>query len=365
MKDVKHKLIVISGGGTGGPSMAPLALARAYSQLDHEARFVFFGIDEALEQKLFSASLRSLQADYYALPAGKWRRYFSWRNLFDIIQIVKAFFHAYRHLKYLQPDLIISAGSFASVPVVWAGKLLKIKILIHQQDIVPGLANRLMSPWADKISVCFPSSVADYGKKAVVIGNPSEAVVISEEAKQAIRDKFKIKADRPFLFITGGASGALAINKLVFAALPHLSSQWQIIHQSGAGKDQGAPMQNNYQVYPSIEQQDFLSLLACADIVVSRAGLGALTTLSALAKPSIIIAMPHSHQEKNAAYFQAKAAAIVLAQAELDGKKLAEEIESLYQDENKRMRLAYEISSILPKEAAAKGADIIKMMLNK
>jgi UDP-N-acetylglucosamine--N-acetylmuramyl-(pentapeptide) pyrophosphoryl-undecaprenol N-acetylglucosamine transferase len=363
MKDVKQKLIVISGGGTGGPSMVPLALAQAYYKFNSNTRFVFFGNDEALEQKLFSNNFKALNADYYVLPSGKWRRYFSWYNFSDLIKIIKAFFKAFNHLKSLKPDLIISAGSFASVPLVWAGKLLKIKILVHQQDILPGLANRLMAPWADKISVCFESSLSDYGRKAVLIGNPSEAAAITEDVKSQVRLKFKLKLDKPLLFITGGASGSLAINKLIFAALPYLSSDWQIVHQSGRGKDENAPVQNNYQIYPSIAQQDFLALMACADIIVSRAGLGALTAISALAKPGIIIAMPNSHQENNADYFQSKEAAVVLAQADLNGEKLAKEIESLYQDKNRSMRLAYNISLILPKEAAVKGAKIIQKML--
>jgi len=365
MKDVRQKLIIISGGGTGGPSMAPLALAQAYYELDTDARFVFFGNDEALDRQLFADNLKDLKADYYALPSGKWRRYFSWHNFSDIIKIVSAFFRAFNYLRNLKPDLIISAGSFASVPIVWAGKLLRIKILVHQQDIRPGLANRLMAPWADKISVCFEKSLSDYGKKAVLIGNPSEAAAVTEDAKNQLRKRFKLSPDKPLLLITGGASGALAINKLIFAALPQLSSNWQIIHLTGEGKDENAPVQNNYQIYPNISQKDFLVLIACADIVVSRAGLGALTTLSALARPSIIIAMPHSHQENNAAYFKTKEAALVLVQADLNGQKLAEEIESLYQDENKRMQLAYNISLILPKGAASKGAKIMQAMLTE
>ncbi|MCF7860074.1 glycosyltransferase [Patescibacteria group bacterium] len=365
MKDVRKKLIIISGGGTGGPSMVPLALAQAYRELNANTHFVFFGNDKSLDQDLFADNLQALQADYYALPSGKWRRYFSWHNFSDIIKIYSAFFRAYYYLRKLKPDLIISAGSFASVPLVWAGKILKIKILVHQQDIRPGLANRLMAPWADKITVCFEKSLADYGKKALVIGNPSEAMAVTEDSKNVLRTKFKLSSDKPLLFITGGASGALAINKLIFTALPYLSTDWQIVHQIGQGKDEDAPVQNNYQIYPNIAQNDFTALVACADIVISRAGLGALTTLAALARPSIIIPMPNSHQENNAAYFQAKEAVLVLMQAELNGQKLAKEIETLYQDENKRMRLAYNISSVLPKEAAFKGAKIIQAMLTE
>ena len=359
----KRKLIIISGGGTGGPSMAPLALAVAYQKLNPEARFAFFGNDKNLDKSLFTGSLEKLQAEYFAFPSGKLRRYFSWRNFSDVIKIIVAFFLVLKKLKQLKPDLIISAGSFASVPVVWAGRMLSIKSLVHQQDIRPGLANRLMAPIATKISVCFDSSLTDYDQKAVLIGNPSEAMQVTEEMKVAVRNKFKLKTDKPLLLITGGATGALAINKLIFVALPYLSSDLQILHLAGQGKYEQAPVEENYQVYAQVLQSDFLALMACANIVVSRAGLGALTLLSHLAKPSIIIPIPHSHQEANANYFQAKEAAIIVDQESLDGKKLAELINDLEKNIEKKEQLSKSIAEILPRDAATNGAKIMAEML--
>ncbi|MDD2680686.1 MAG: glycosyltransferase [Patescibacteria group bacterium] len=359
----KRKLIVISGGGTGGPSMAPLALAAAYYKLNPEARFVFFGNDEELDQSLFAHNLKQLKADYFSFPSGKLRRYFSWHNFSDVIKIIFAFFRARRILKKLKPDLIISAGSFASVPVIWAGRTLAIKSLVHQQDIRAGLANRLMAPVASKISVCFDSSLDDYGQKAVLIGNPSEAMEVTEDMKVAVRDKFKLRAHQPLLLITGGATGALAINELIFAALPYLNENLQILHLAGQGKYEEAPVKENYQVYAQATHSDFLALIACSDIVVSRAGLGALTLLSHLGKPSIIIPMPNSHQELNANYFQAKQAAVILAQESLDAIKLAEAINSLEDNLEQQKILIKNISAVLPRDAALRGSKIMAAML--
>ena len=359
----KRKLIIISGGGTGGPSMAPLALAAAYQKLHPEIRFVFFGNDENLDKSLFAGNLEKLKADYFAFPSGKLRRYFSWQNFSDLIKIIVAFFLVLRKLKQLRPDLIISAGSFASVPVVWAAWILGIKSLVHQQDIRPGLANRLMAPVATKISVCFDSSLHDYGSKAVLIGNPSEATLVSADMKTEIRNKFNLKDKQPLLLVTGGATGAFAVNELIFAALSYLSSDLQVFHLAGQGKYEQAPTKENYQVYANISQSDFMVLLACADIVVSRAGLGALTLLSSLAKPSIIIPIPHSHQEINAKYFQTKEAAIIADQESLDGKKLAEIINALESNREHQVQLIKNISEVLPRDASLKGAKIMKTML--
>lgn len=364
MSDVNKKLIIISGGGTGGPSITPLALAAAYRRLDPAARFLFVGSDSDLEQLLFGESFRRLDAEYLSLPAGKWRRYFSWKNFRDIFKIAGAFFYSWRLCRRRHPDLIISAGSFASVPLVWAGHFQGVKILIHQQDIRPGLANRLMAPAADKLTVAFTKSLADYGDRAVVIGNPSEAATITETDRLQARQKFGLEPGRPFLFITGGGSGALALNQIFFEALWLLPADWQIIHQTGRGKGEGAPEKEGYKVFSSLDHGDFSALLSLADMVVSRAGLGIFTELALSAKPALVIPIPHSHQEDNAAFLEENQAAIVLNQEKLDGKKLADVLISLWQDAAQRQELSARIKKLLPADAAARGALIIKEMIN-
>ncbi len=363
MKDVKRHLIVISGGGTGGPSTAPLALATAYRQLDREARFIFVGSDPQLEQKLFAADLQELGADYYALPAGKWRRYLSWQNFLDVFKIIRAFFLSIILLSRWRPSLIISAGSFASVPLVWAGRCLGVKILVHQQDLRPGLANRLMAPLANKVSVAFAKSLADYGRKAVLIGNPGKLGSFSPTALEELRRKFKLDSRRPLILVTGGGSGSLSLNKLFFAALPLLPADWQIIHQVGQDKGEGAPVRQSYQVFDNISHDDFSALWFLADIVVSRAGLGALTEAVLLAKPTVLMPIPKSQQEDNAAYFAQHQAAIVLDQDTATANKLAETLKSLWQDEAGRQRMSAKVNSLMPTDAAKRGAEIIQELL--
>ncbi len=363
MNVAKGPLIIISGGGTGGPSTAPLALAKAYQRLDVEARFLFVGNDPVLEQRLFSETLLSLGANYYALPAGRWRRYFSWQNFVDLFKIIFSFFLALFLFLRLRPALIISAGSFASVPVVWAGRLLGVKILVHQQDIRPGLANRLMAPFAHKISVTFSKSLTDYGERAVLIGNPSEAVIVSNEAKKKISQQYNLVTERPFLLVTGGGSGALALNKLFFETLVLLPIDWQIIHQTGHGKSQGAPERSAYQVFEVLPHEDFEILLSLSDMVFSRAGLGALTEMALLAKPAVLLPIPTSQQEDNAAYFQERGAAISLNQAELNPTKLAAVLQALWQDQEYRYNLSDNIKILMPTDAAEKGARLMQNLL--
>lgn len=363
MKDVENKLIVISGGGSGGPSTAPLALALAFRNLDPSAHFLFIGNDPKLEKKLFGDIFESLNADYLALPAGKWRRYFSLFNILDFFKILSAFFRSYFLFRRLRPALIISAGSFASVPVVWAGHFFGVKILIHQQDVRPGLANRLMSWAADRVSVAFPKSLNDYGSRAVLIGNPSDVQPVSASDQARVRQKFNLVASHPLLLVTGGGTGSLALNRLFFEALRDLPADWQIVHQTGTGKGEGAPTRFAYQAIETLSHEDFKGLLSLADVVVSRAGLGVMTELSILAKPCLLLPIPNSQQEDNAAYFADKQAAIVLNQENLKAATLATELRELWSDKDRRQSLSNNVRGLLPADAADKGAILIQALL--
>lgn len=354
------KLIVFSGGGTGGPSIVPLALAKAYYAIDTTVKFVFIGSNPILEKKLFAELFQSLSIDYYSIPAGKWRRYFSFKNFFDLFKIIYSFFKSLALLIRLKPKLIVSAGSFASVPLVWAGKVLGIRVMVHQQDLRAGLANRLMAPFADVLTVAFEKSLGDYGDRAFWLGNPR--LDYGSEGQAEIDDD-RVSFNRPLILLSGGGGGSSALNTLLIEALPNLPSDWQVVHQTGRGKGKPGFRRDNYLAVENFSHSRFVAYARKADIIISRAGLGALTEFSALAKALIVVPMPNSHQEDNARYFADKEAVIYLEQKALTGKVLAEEILSLWGDEKKRKNLSLAISQIMPQKAASQGAVIIQKIL--
>lgn len=350
-----NKLIILSGGGTGGPSTVPLALAQACSKIDQNISFIFIGSNPDLEQALFADLFKKLDIRYLSLPAGKWRRYFSVNNFFDLFKIIYSFFKSLLLLFKLKPQMIVSAGSFASVPLVWAAKILGIKVMVHQQDLRAGLANRLMAPVADIISVAFEKSLQDYNSKAVWIGNP-----YLDDAKNNELDNIKKNDNSPLLLVSGGGGGSVALNRLLIDALPYLPDNWQFVHQTGKGKNTENLKKSNYLAVENFSHGDFFKWTQKADIIISRAGLGSLTEFSYLAKALILIPIPDSHQEDNALYFAEKNAAIYLKQKEMSGQKLSELLLSLWQDKEKMNNLKKNISSVMPKEAALTGAKIIK-----
>lgn len=375
MKTADKKTIILSGGGSGGPVAPLLAIAK---ELLGDSRFslVFVGTKKGPEKSMLeSLELASGQKiKFLTLPAGKWRRYFSWANFSDILKIFSAFIISFPLLQRERPDLIISAGGFVSVPLVWAAFLKRIPVIVHQQDVRAGLANRLMAPAARLVTVTFEKSLRDYGPQAVWIGNPTIGLENEQEEINLIRKKYQVISDEPLVVITGGATGARGINELIFQAKAEILPSAQIIHVAGLGKLAAAENIENqktafqadnhrYQVFELLPPADILRLMAAADLVISRCGLATLTELCILKKPAILIPMPDSHQEENAAVFKRLRAAIVWRQDELSAGILAAEIKNTLANRELLQKLSTNISKIMKQHASETMLALIKEIL--
>ncbi len=352
----KNKKIILSGGGTGGSVTPILAISKELKKQDENIDFVFVGTKNGPERTLV-ASFEQFQIPFRCLPAGKLRRYLSFKNFSDILKIISAFFKSFPLLLKEKPDLIISAGSFASVPLVYAAYILRIPILIHQQDIRPGLANKLMAPLARVITVVFEKSLIDYGPKAVLTGNP---LILPESYywPENINTDF-FESEKKLLLCIGGGTGAKDLNELIYESKDYLKDACNIVHLSGKSKDGGFESSDSYQVVDFLEHEKVLSLIKRADLVISRCGLGVLTELSAFKKPAILIPMPKSHQEDNADIFVKNEAAILLNQEETSSNDLVYKVKEILNNKEKLEELSENIYKIMKKGAETKIAAII------
>ena len=303
----------------------------------------------------------SYQIPVKKIFAGKFRRYLSGQNFVDPFLIALGFMQSFFIVISYRPSIVVAAGGFVAVPLAWAAKLLGVPVLIHQQDVVPGLANLLMARTARKITVTFPQSLSDFFiGQPEVIGNPVREDILQGDRPRA-GQIFKLEPNLPTLLVIGGGTGALALNEIVNQSLSQLLEFCQVIHLTG-GK---AAVKINH---PRYHQFDFLTdqlkdAYAAADLVVSRAGLSVLTELSALGKPALIIPIPHSHQEKNATEFFKHNAIILVNQDNLSPAGLVQAVRQLLADDLKRQGLSRNISQMMPKDAAAKMAEIIFQMV--
>ncbi len=368
----KTKTIFLSGGGSGGSVTPLLALADNLLREDDRSQLeiIFVGTRRGPEKDMVAAfnSDHSAALRFVPIMSGKLRRYFSWHNFFDLFKIIIALGQTFFLLLRERPDLVISAGGFVSVPLIWSAALLHRPILIHQQDVRPGFANKLMAPFASVISVALEKSLLDYGARAIWIGNPVAPDQADQNALSVkeIKDKYSLNISRPFIFITGGGTGAQALNELIFSSVSELAKSYQIIHLVGRGKLPSPEIKlSSYQVFEFLNNEEVLDLMRAADLVISRAGMSALSELSLLNKAAILIPIPHSHQEDNAAVFAQAKAAVVLKQNNLTPGDLQAEIKKILDNVQERVRLSNSIGKVIKRGASEAMAGIVWEILGK
>jgi UDP-N-acetylglucosamine--N-acetylmuramyl-(pentapeptide) pyrophosphoryl-undecaprenol N-acetylglucosamine transferase len=344
---IKNK-IILSGGGTGG-SVTPLL--QIYHELRGEFDFLFVGTYSGLEKDI----IRKEGLAYRAILSGKWRRYFSLKNLADIFLIFLAFWQSLFLLLKIRPSMIISVGGFVAVPLSLSAWILRIPSIVHQQDVLPGLANKLMAKTATVVTVTFPEAKKYYGSKAKWIGNLGPDLNNFKFNKNEILDKYQLSNLKlPLIIIMGGGTGSSFLNKLTAESLAELLLISKIIHISGS-IDRDIEIKNenedidyeNYLKLEFIDHVDLLALMSLADLVVSRCGLATLTELSFFKKPAILIPIPNSHQEYNAQEFKNKEAAIVLNQKKLTGDDFIREIKLILNNSELKNKLSQNIFQVI------------------
>jgi UDP-N-acetylglucosamine--N-acetylmuramyl-(pentapeptide) pyrophosphoryl-undecaprenol N-acetylglucosamine transferase len=340
--------VVLAGGGSGGSATPVLAVAQAIRTLDPTAALLYIGTSDGPERALAEA----LRIPFAPIAAGKLRRYWDVRNLTDPFRVLLGLGQAYSIVRRFRADVAFAAGGFGAVPPLAAARLAGARTLIHQQDVEPGLANRLLVPFADRITVSLPSSLAHFPRaRTTLTGNPVRPEVLGAAA-QVAEDRLGLERGVPLLVVTGGGTGALGLNRLVAAAAPKLVESMQVLHLTGRGR--GVPAQTDSPRYRVVEflVDEMPHVLAAATIVVSRAGMGTLTELAALRKPTIVVPLPGSHQWANARAFARLGAIEVADQDALTPDLLAQRVLNLLDDAPRRKVLGEAIGASMPGGAA-------------
>ncbi len=357
--------IIFTGGGTLG-SVTPLIAV--YEEFAGSAQAMWVGTRSGPEKEL----VRGYHMPFRSIFSGKFRRYFSVRNFLDPFLLCIGIVQAFRIILTFQPDIIVGAGGYVSVPVMWAGWLLKKKILILQLDIQPSLANIMTRFCARGVALaCDDQKKYFQGGKTVVTGIPVRKKIVELAGK--IRDsKNRISLrvllgipddNLPVVLIVGGGTGAEFINIRVLESLGELTKICHVVHITGKGKGGVAVVsyiQERYHVFEFLGEK-LLDYIAISDCVVTRAGMGMLSELSVYGKPTIIIPIPHSHQEKNAVYFERqKHAAIYLLQEGLTAEKFIETIRRIFKDSVLMQELSDHVRLALPQDGARRVRELVE-----
>ncbi len=369
MTQHSKKYVILAGGLTGGPIMPLLAVIKEWQQHDQSVRPVLVDL-----KKSTSAAIAKEQGmEFRTIVTGKYRRYFSLKNIIAPILFMIGLIQSFLLLRKYKPVAVLGAGGFVQIPLIVIAWILRIPRFIHQQDVTPTLSNQICSMFVNLITTTFEFSVRDFlqgtglGKtyistdKVICTGNPL-LITGPKPSKAEALHSFHLTKELPVLLVIGGGSGSLAINQLIKTALPKLCEVVQVIHSTGPGKaiTSTHPNYHPYSFIDTIEEA-----YVAADIVLSRAGISTLTYLAHFAKPSIIVPMPESHQELNADLLYQTKSAIVLSQTDLNEEVLIKAIRKLLFDVSLQHELAKNLQSLFPEKAAQKVYSLIDRYLNK
>src|SRR5262249_44521852 len=239
-----------------------------------------------------------------ATPPGRPRRQLAWRNVPDLtLRVPAGFGRAVALLGRLRPDVVVATGGFVAVPTAMAAAVRRRPLLIHEQVVVPGLANRFIARFADKVAVTFATSAAAFpAGKAVVTGNPIRPELLAGRRDRGFQ-RFGLDSALPLTYLTGGALGAHRVNRIVGAALTALLQVTQLVHQAGdnvygdlawlrgEAERLPPPLAARYRVV-ALVGEELGDLYAATSLVVGRAGAGTVTELAALGLPAILVPLP-------------------------------------------------------------------------
>ena len=324
------KKIVLTGGGTLGHVTPHLSLIPHLLQAGYEIHYI--GTEKGMEAE----KIRSVPGvTYHAVQSGKLRRYFSWQNFIDPFKVIAGAFQSARLMVKIKPDVVFSKGGFVAVPVVFGAWLHRVPVVCHESDLTPGLANRLCAPFARKIATTFPECAQALGPKAEMTGTPLRPELFRGSRARGL-SLLGFDGSKPILLMMGGSSGAQAVNKALREALPRLTDKFDVAHICGKGNlDEALQGMSGYRQLEFLDAE-LPDALACADLVLSRAGSNALCEFQALCKPMLLVPYPkgasRGDQILNAQSLQKRGLARVLLQEDMTADTLVRALESTWAD---------------------------------
>ncbi|MCX5749273.1 MAG: undecaprenyldiphospho-muramoylpentapeptide beta-N-acetylglucosaminyltransferase [Candidatus Saganbacteria bacterium] len=365
IKTLKEIRIAVCAAGTGGHIYPGIAVARSILKDRPDAKILFFGSGKKIEKSIFNSE--GLDANYI-LSSGLQKT-----TPFDILKALVLYpaglFQAAVKLLFFKPDVLLSTGGYSSLPVVFAAVMLNVPVILHEQNVLPGRANRIVSKLAKKIAVSFEESAKYFDPaRTVVTGNPVREGIVSANG-QVSKNKLGINPGAKTVLVVGGSQGARSLNKYILEAVPlmkdrnitlvHLcgESDFILLEDKIAGIDKGIL---SIKLFPYTH--DMGTVLAASDLVISRAGATILAEIASRGLPSVLAPYPHAaedHQRYNAEVFGKKGASLVIEDASLSGKMLSDMIKDLLSDRGRYEKMSAAARSMYKSDAASKIKELI------
>jgi UDP-N-acetylglucosamine--N-acetylmuramyl-(pentapeptide) pyrophosphoryl-undecaprenol N-acetylglucosamine transferase len=369
--------ILFTGGGSGGHFYPIIAITEELNRIVRENRLVDVELYYMSGTPYNAGILFNNNLIYKKNSAGKIRRYFSVMNFFDLFKTAWGIIKSLWEIFLIYPDVVFGKGGYASFPALFSARILRIPVVIHESDSIPGKTNLWAGKFAERIAVSYPEASVFFPKDRVAYtGNPIRKDFLMPLSSNA-NEFLKLESALPTILILGGSLGSKVINEALMESLPNLLSKYQIIHQTGKGNFEEnnkiseavlfqSPYKDRYRPYPYLDSLTLRSAAGASKLIISRAG-SAIFEIAAWGVPSIIVPIKESngdHQAKNAFAYARSGASIVVEEANLTGNILVAEIERILNNEELYKKMKESTKQFVKPDAAQKIAEeLLKIAL--
>lgn len=354
-----NKHIVFTGGGTGGHVYPALAIIDILKISGYKISWI--GSKSGIEYKI----VKNKGIDFYSIPSGKLRRYFSFLNFIDLFKISLGLIKAFFLLLKIKPDLLFSKGGYVTVPPIIASKILKIPSVTHESDFDPGLATKINSKFVTKVLVPYKETKdlmsKQVQKKTIITGNPVRRDFFNPSRDTGL-EIMNFNRDKPIILVLGGSLGAQEINSLIQDNIEDLKKDYSIYHQMGNQNFQKRD-EEDYKTVAFIDD-NMADLIAASDAVISRAGAGAIWEFITVGTPSILIPLTvgsRGDQIRNANYFTDKGSSYLLKDNDVNVINLKRLLVKVI-DKNNRKKMLKSCRELSENDCAMDIFDIIRGM---
>ncbi|HZK57156.1 MAG TPA: undecaprenyldiphospho-muramoylpentapeptide beta-N-acetylglucosaminyltransferase [Clostridia bacterium] len=327
--------VILSGGGTGGHIYPAISIANKIKEKHTDAEILFIGTAKGMESNIIPGEgypIKFITVSYL-------KRRFSLHNIKSAAVLFRGILGARKIIKDFRPDIVVGTGGFVCGPVVYVASRLKIKTIIHEQNVFPGLTNRILDRYVDKIALGFEEARKYFKNKnkLVVTGNPIRSDFFSVTEKEA-KARYNTNSDIPLVLVVGGSGGALKMNNAVIYILNKynprkfrllLVTGKRLYEQTIRSVGKQNPM-GNHKIVPYIDDMPYA--LKASDLIVCSAGAITIAEITAIGKPAILVPKAYTsedHQQYNADAMEDKGAALVINENELDGEILNKKIKEV------------------------------------
>lgn len=333
---------IVVAGGTGGHIYPAIAIINKIKEKEANSEFLYIGTTDRMEKDI----IPKLGIDFVGLEMCGLNR----KNIFKNIEVFKKYRKAINdakvEIKKFNPDVVIGVGGYITLPVLTAANSLGYKTIIHEQNSIPGLSNKMLARFADCVCVSLPNSVKLFKNKNVVYtGNPRSEEII--DVKKVSKKSLGLDSDKKLVVIVMGSLGSATMTKKLKELIPGFKNKnYQVVVVTGKGyidnyNDVKVP--ENVKIVPYLD--NFINVMKDTDLIVSRAGASTIAEITAIGLPAILVPSPyvtHNHQYMNAKELEDLGACTIVTEDDFSKETLIKEIDKLLNDEDayKKMKEA-------------------------